>query len=139
MMDSDRVGIVAIDWTLALLLAAATGWSALRAGIPLLVGGAALVGFAMGLWAMRWAGSRPRRFALPTFALPEFPNGAVEALPEGVVRLPLRPLPTPGELEARIQRHMGQRPAQAAEVVPLHADAGAALRQALAGLRQARP
>lgn len=139
MIDSERVSVVAIDWALALLVAAATGWSALRVGVPLLAGGAALIGFALGLWAMSWAGRRPRRHALPRFELPAWPAPSAEELPAGVVRLPTRPLPTPGELEARIQRHLADRPAPPAEVIPLHADAGAALRQALGQLKRARP
>lgn len=139
MMDSERVSVVAIDWSLALLLAAATGWSALRVGVPLLAGGAALVGFGLGLLAMRWAGQRPRRFVLPAFALPEFPAPDAETLPEGVVRLPARRLPTPGELEARIRAFRAEGPAATAEIVELKSDASAALRLALAGLKRARP
>lgn len=142
MMDSDRTATVAFDWSLALLLAAAIGWSALRVGVPWQAGVAALTGFGLGLGALRWAGQRPGRYRLPAFALPDWP--AVEAvpvsdvLPEGVVRLPVRRLTTPGELEARIKAHLAKGPAPTAEVVALKPDATAALRQALAGLKGAR-
>lgn len=53
MMDVERAGVVAFDWTLALLVAAVTGWCALRLGIPLLAAAAALVGFALGLSTLR--------------------------------------------------------------------------------------
>jgi len=141
MNEHERVAIVALDWGLALMVAAVTGWCALRAGVPLLAGVAALVGFLVGLGAMHWAGARPRRYRLPDFAIPDWPQWAdlraAEALPEGVVRMPLPRLPTAGELEARIQRHLEQRPAPSAEIIPLAADAGSALREALAGLKRA--
>lgn len=142
MMDGERVGPVALDWTLALLIATVTGWCALRLGIPLLAAVAALTGFALGLWAMNWAGRQPRRFVLPTFELPDWPEPAdhqdSETLPAGVVRLPVRRLPTAGELDRRIKAHLDRQPVRSAEVVELRSDASAALRQALAGLKAAR-
>ena len=141
MMDSERVGLVAFDWGLALLIAAVTGWCALRLGIPLLAAASALTGFGLGLWAMKWAGRKPRVFALPAFEVPEWPEltaASPEVLPEGVVRLPVRRLPTPGELEQRVRAHLDRQPARMAEVVELKSDASAALRQALAGLKAAR-
>ena len=142
MMDSERVGLVALDWGLALLIAAVTGWCALRLGIPLLAAASALIGFAVGLSAMKWAGRRPRQFALPAFELPEWPEltepTSTETLPEGVVRLPVRRLPTAGELDRRVRAHLDRQPLRSAEVVELRSDASAALRQALAGLKAAR-
>jgi len=142
MMDSERVGLVAFDWSLALLIAAVTGWCALRLGIPLLAAAAALTGFALGLWAMRWAGRKPRFFALRAFEVPDWPEptelALTETLPDGVVRLPVRRLPTPGELEQRVRAHLERRPAPTAEIVELRSDASAALRKALAGLKAAR-
>jgi hypothetical protein len=139
MIDSERTCVVAFDWTLALLIAAVTGWCALRVGIPVLAGMAALTGFALGLWAMGWAGKQPRRFALPAFEVPGWPEQAEpEVLPPGVIRLPVRRLPTPGELERRVRAHLDRQAAPSAEVVELKSDASAALRQALAGLKPAR-
>lgn len=142
MNEHERAAIVAVDWGLALMIAAVTGWCALRLGVPLLAAGAALVGFLVGLGAMHWAGARPLHYRLPAFAIPDWPEWAelraAEALPEGVVRLPLPRLPTAGELEARIQRHLQQKPAASAEVIPLVTDAGSALREALAGLKRAQ-
>ena len=83
-------------------------------------------------------GGKPRRFAVPLFDVPSWPSVTDEALPPGVVRLPQRSLPTAGESEARLQHHLADRPTSTAEVIPLNADAGVALRQALAQLKQVR-
>jgi len=142
MNEHERAAIVALDWGMALMIAAVTGWCALRTGVPVLAAGAALIGFMVGLAAMHWAGARPRHYRLPNFAVPDWPRWsdlrAAEALPDGVVRLPLPRLPTAGQLEARIQRHLQQRPAASAEIIPLGADAGTALRQALSELKRAQ-
>jgi hypothetical protein len=55
-----------------------------------------------------------------------------------VVRLPVRRLPTAGELDRRVRAHLDRQPLRSAEVVELRSDASAALRQALAGLKAAR-
>ena len=136
MGDGERVAIVALDWALALVLATAIGGSALQLGVAWQAGGAALAGFTLGLGAMGWAGRRPRRFALPAFAVPDWPARPVAEGAGGVVQLPRR-LPTPGELDARIKAHLDGRAPHTAEVIELRADASAALRQALAGLKRA--
>jgi hypothetical protein len=46
------------------------------------------------------------------------------------------PLPTAGELQARIERHLGSRPAQPPEPLRLVADDSDALHEALAALRR---
>lgn len=142
MNEHERAATVAFDWGLALAIAAAAGWCALAVGSPPVAAVAALSGFVGALGAMHWVARRPCRHRLPAFALPEWPEWtdprAADALPEGVVRLPVRRLPTPGELDARIQLHLEERPGKSAEIIPLGADAGTALRQALAELRHAQ-
>lgn len=158
MDGSGESGIAAwlIDVSAALLFAAAAAFvgQSLLNPAAAAVGGSA--GFAMALLFLRSVAPEPRRFRLPAFEPVEWdepgefgdcaepaelePLLLEDALTleqdSRVVRLfATPPLPSPGELKARIDAHLSGKDAPA-EVVRLPVDASAALRDALADLRR---
>lgn len=143
MSEDEQAAEWAVEWISAGILAAAAGWCAGQVVGPLaaLAAAAGAVVLAVALFRLTAGDSA---FPLPAFALPPFPEAPPEELlltqrTDGVV-VPLRPrpsLPTPGELDRRIRAHLDGRP-RMAEVVALEADASAALREALAKLKQVR-
>ena len=137
MSGDDQSWTGVFEWVVAALVASAAGWSAAQLAPAWSAAGAAMVGALLAVATFAWTGRR-RRFRLPPFAVPAFP-AAEQVEDDGVVvRLHRTPrLATAGELEGRIRAHLaGQR--QSAEVIPLKADASAALRDALVGLKDAR-
>ena len=143
-----------IDGVAAMLFAVAAAFAAgVFLGPPAAaIGGAA--GFGAAFLFLRSVTPEPRRHRLPAFAPIEW--DAVELRPKELAELePLLlidrltvpedsrvvrlfaapPLPSPGELKARIDAHLAGREA-GAEVVHLPVDASAALREALADLRR---
>ena len=163
MGESGRGGVAGwlIDSMAAAVAGGAAGWCALVLLGPLqaAITGSAVLAIAMlGLRAVK---PEPRRYPLPVFELPGWeaepevleltelePLVLQDALPapdpdSRVVQLFARqPLPTAGELKARIDAHLeGQphrqpTPAAGGEVVSLPVDASAALRNAIADLRR---
>ena len=159
MMDGAGEGGLAarlIDGVAALLFAAAAAFAAaVFLGPPAAaIGGAA--GFGAAFLFLRSVTPEPRRHRLPPFDLIGWDEIELEdeilelaepepllltdrlTVPEDsrVVRLfAVPPLPSPGELKARIDAHLAGREA-GAEVVHLPVDASAALREALADLRR---
>ncbi|UUR08479.1 hypothetical protein [Sphingomonas glaciei] len=164
----DRGGDELIGWSIdgvaAGLLGAALGACLLLLGMALPAVVAASAGCLLALAALRQVRPEPRRFRVPAFALvpvevaPAEP--AVLELTEVLGPEPLeledrlddpatdsrvvqlfapRPLPTPGELARRIERHLGGGSGgeeRGGTVLDLEADASAALRQALGELRR---
>lgn len=165
MSDNSQDGRTAwlMDGAAAAIFGGAAGWcGSLLWGPPaaVVVGMAALLIVMAGLRSVR---PEPRRYRLPEFSASEWtaePAGDVleltdqeplllqDPLPEPehdsrVVQLfPRQPLPTAGELKARIDAHLERQPRHPlspetdGEVVPLQADASAALRAAIADLRR---
>lgn len=152
-----------LDGVAAGLLGAATGVSALWLGHPLAGVAAAAAMTLAALALLRQVKPAPRRFRLPAFTLAAEPLADAPApdileLTDVAAPEPLlltdalepptadnrvvslfgaRPLPTPGELSARIDAHLGARERDAgATVLELEVDAAAALRQALGDLRR---
>jgi len=122
----------------AALVASAAAWSAAQFASPWAAAGAAVVGVLLVLATFRLADRARRRFRLPPFTIPSFPTPEQVAVASVVVPLRRTPrLPSPGELDQRIRAHLDGRQ-QSAEVIPLKADASAALRDALIGLKDAR-
>ncbi len=126
------------EMLVAALVASAAAWSAAQFGSAWLAMGAACASVLLVLATLGWAGRARRRFRLPIFAVPSFPAVCPTAGDGVVVQLRRSPqLPTPGELDRRIRAHLDGRQ-QTAEVIPIKADASAALHDALRGLRDAR-
>jgi hypothetical protein len=149
----------ATDGVAAGILGAAAGVSLTLLGEPLAGAAAAAVSGVLALVLLRQVTPEPRRFRLPSFVLEtpaifnvlELTDVVVEeeeplelvdrlASPEADSRVVQlfgnRPLPTPGELQQRIERHLGQREERGGTVHDLGVDASAALRQALGELRR---
>jgi len=129
----------------AAVLAASAGWSAGQIGGPAAAAAAGICALVVARLIFRLIEGSGSRFRLPPFELPAFPDlppaevhqkeiGATNVIQLGARARPRR---TPGELdrESRVQC-LGQQ--KAAEVIPLQADASAALRDALASLKTAR-
>jgi hypothetical protein len=156
----DWVGWTA-DGLAAAILAAAVGTCLLLLGEAQAAVIAASSTGMLALAALRQVKPEPRRFRLPDFTVAAPDEGGKDALlltevaePEAlllddplveaesdsrVVQLfAARALPTPGELQQRIEAHLAapQRPAEAGSVIELEVDAAAALRQALGELRR---
>jgi hypothetical protein len=126
------------EMLVAALVASAAAWSAAQFGSAWLAMGAACASVLLVLATLGWAGRVRRRFSLPGFVVPPFPAVCPTADDGVVVQLRRsRQLPTPGELDRRIRAHLDGRQ-QTAEVIPIKADASAALHDALRGLRDAR-
>jgi hypothetical protein len=160
---SDGLMAWLIDAAAATALAAAAGVCGLwlsGANVGMAAATAALVG---GLWGLRQVQPEPCRFTVPSLAVVGWdqvsvaqaddqaclelteradPWPAAAPCPTNVIAL--RPaLPTPGELQRRIEKHLGDHAARTAsiskppdQVIPFAADASAALRSALSDLRQ---
>lgn len=152
------------EWVAPALLAAAAGWAARSASLPITnIVAAAVAAFAAGLVAMRVAGSE-RRLAVSQFEPVELEvvsssvepdellleakdevlildDPLVDVDPESrVVRLFARQEPTPGELAERISDFLGDgrraAPDTPASAPPVvPADASTALHAALANIR----
>ena len=125
----------------AAILAASAGWSAGQVSGAAAAAAAGLCGALVAYGVFGRIERAGRRFRLPAFDLPSFP--APEAADAGrasnVVAIGAWPRArrSPGELDrtSRIQANGNRKPA---EVIPLGADASAALRDALARLKSAR-
>ena len=146
MSEGEATAAAVFELLVATLLGAAAGWSLMQLANPLAAALAAGTGVLLALVVFGWARRDARRFRLPRFALPPFPElpgEPGEAAPASrasgvVVQFPVQPRPpVSGELDQRIRVRLdgGQR---LAEVVPLRADASAALRDALLRLNEAR-
>jgi hypothetical protein len=160
---SDGLMAWLIDAAAATALATAAGvcgyWLS-GANVGMAAATAALIA---GLWSLRQIQPEPARFKVPSLALVGWdvispgqaededclllteladPCAPAVPLPENVTIL--RPaLPTPGELQRRIEKHFGEVAARNAsdpkppdQIIPLAADASAALRSALSDLRR---
>ena len=156
-------GLVAwiIDAAAAVALAAAAGiCGLLLVGAPVGMMCAAIV-LVVGLWSLRQVPAEPFVFKVPALVPvgwdrvfsepaddPDCLELALRAEPEtlstssmtNVACLELA-LPTPGEMQRRIERHLKsyallEPTASAGQVVPIVADASAALRTALGNLRR---
>lgn len=156
-----------IDGAAAAIAGAAAGWCAFVVVSPIAgaVAGVAVLGAI--LLVLRAIKPEPRRYSLPVFTLvsweeaKEFTHAEPDVLKlteleplvlddvieppssdSRVVQLFARqPLPTAGELKARIDAHLERQPRrlippEGGEVVPLPVDASAALRAAIADLRR---
>ena len=150
-----------IDGLAASLLGAAIGACLLLLGYPAQAVGVAAAGGVVTLGALRLVKPEPRRFRIPAFALvpadyaaePDIleltdiaaaePLELEDVLPapaedSRVVQLfAARPLPTPGELARRIDRHLEEgEEGRGGRTLELEVDAAAALRHALGELRR---
>lgn len=158
----DGAGDDIIGWTAdglaAGVLGAALGTCLLLFGLPQAAVGAAACGTLVVLVVLRQVKPEPRRFRLPAFAvdvedsdddvleLTQLADSDEALLLEDRLQEPAqdsrvvqlfapRALPTPGELNRRIEAHLAS-PRASAEIDMLHPDAPAALRQALGDLRR---
>ena len=165
MSDSARDGWTAwlLDGAAAVAFAAAIGWCGSLLWGPQVAAAAGTAALMIVLVVLRSIPPEARRYRLPDFTVTEWsaslPEDVLELtdleplllqdpLPEPdhgsrVVQLfPRQPLPTAGELKARIDAHLERQPRHPVspetdgEVVPLQADASAALRAAIADLRR---
>jgi len=138
MKADDESGTGVFELLTAAAVGSAAAWSAAQLASAWVAAGAAAAGVLVALAAFGWASHDRRRFRLPRFAVPPFPPVARADL-DGVV-IPFRRvprLPAASELDGRVRAHgIGRQ--QSAEVVPLKADASAALREALTGLKDVR-
>lgn len=156
----DEVAGWTADGLAAMVLGGACGFCLLLIGQPQLAVAVAAALTLATLALLRRVKPGPRRFQLPAFECSGFtPHEDVlelteQAEPEAlllddalapaeadsrVVQLfAARPLPTPGELQSRIEAHLSApgRPPRDATVLELEVDAAAALRQALGDLRR---
>jgi hypothetical protein len=156
----DKVGWT-IDGLAAAILGGAVGGCLLLLGWPRTAVAAAAAMTIVTLAGLRLVRPEPRHFTLPAFKLAPVLQGEADVLllsdlaePEPlllddpleevpsdsrVVQLfAARPLPTPGELQRRIEAHLASADAPAASgaVLDLEVDAAAALRQSLVELRR---
>lgn len=161
---AERIEIL-MDAVAAAILATAAAWCALKLPLTLpMVGGAAAVAFGCAFALLRVVRPEDRRFPIGDFAPVEppvvqeelsadeeeqvaEPAGGDELLLDDVLAdIPLDSrvvrlfdpsvMPTPGELRARIDRHLGSDRVSAAPPEAVQVDASQALHEALAELRR---